>query len=116
MSPWFTRAGELLPIKVDDGSELFWFNCTDVRDAFDWDAGVVDFDEVTEYAFDVASLNGVGLFRLPHVMKPDPDDPDTWVFSWYQFVAVADKAADFPALVRTSKYRGIEFREVWSDE
>lgn len=116
LGTWFIKAGELLPIQVDDGTELFWFNCTNVQDAFDWDAGEVDFDEVVEHAFDTRSLDGVGLFRLPHVMKPDPDDPDTWVFSYYQFVAVADKAADFPALVAASKYRGIEFREVWSHE
>lgn len=116
LAPWFTRAGELLPIKVDDGNELYWFNCTDVRDAFDWDAGEVDFDEIMEYAFDAASLDGAGLFRLPHVMKLSPNDPDTWVVSWYQFVAVADKAAGFPAHVAASKYRGIEFREVWSDD
>lgn len=115
LGPWFTRAGELLPVKVDDGTDMFWFNCTDIRDAFDWDAGEVDVDEIVGYAFDAASLDGAGLFRLPHVLKPDPDDPDTWAFSWHQFVAVADGAADFPALVAAGGYRGIEFREVWSD-
>lgn len=116
LGSWFTRAGELLPIKVDDGTEMYWFNCTTVIDAFDWDAGEIDIDEVAVYAFDARALDGVGFFRLPHVMKPDPKDPDTWVFSWYQFVAVADKATDFPSLVVANKCRGIEFREVWSDE
>lgn len=116
LASWFTNAGELLPITVDDGTDLYWFNCTRIIDAFDWDSGEVDVDEIVEYAFDPALLDGVGLFRLPHIMKPDPDDPDSWVFSWYQFVAVADSTTDFTALVAANKYRGIEFREVWSDE
>lgn len=118
LQSWFDAAGELLPLRVDDGSELLWFNCTRVVDALDHEASEIDFDEVVSYAFKAQALAGVGLFRLPAIMKVDPTNPDTWVFSYYQFVVDSDDSAagGFATTLRTHKLKGLELREVWSDE
>lgn len=117
LQSWFIEAGELLPIKVDDGSELFWFNCTRVIDALDVDACEIDFDEVVTYAFKPQQLKGVGLFRLPAVMKLDPDDTDTWLYSYYQFLVESDESRDsFLTMVKAHKLKGFELREVWRSQ
>ncbi|CAN5539923.1 hypothetical protein BH09VER1_BH09VER1_23970 [soil metagenome] len=73
---YFEKAGELLPIKLETGEDLFILNVTSIADALDLEQAVMRKNPSTgvpvaiqQYAFNVERLPNSSIFKIPETKK-----------------------------------------------
>ena len=113
----FERAGQILPIHLDTGEQLFILNVTECINAID--PSVVDRSvywneelkrqmpgSIKKYAFHSHRLSGSTIFKIPEEVTACPFTHSGWV-------AEED---DFYIMYRKSGLTGLQFEKVWEGD
>jgi hypothetical protein len=102
LEPMLLEHGELLPLQCDE-AELALFNPTRVIDALDEATSTVRrlpagrIFWIQQYVFKPATIEGIEIFKIPSLRVSPTFVRDRFVEAW-----------------RSTRLRGLEFKEVWN--